>query len=64
MEGVLSFLERVALVGIGIFALYRCYQIGDDGLLRRPAAGWTVRAVLILLAAVCFFAVARLVGSY
>jgi hypothetical protein len=63
MEGTLSFLELLALAGLGIFALYQCFEIGDDGVLARPAAGWTVRAVLIALAAVCFFTVARLAAT-
>jgi hypothetical protein len=63
MEVALSFLERLAMLGVGIFALYQCFQIGDNGVLGRPAAGWTVRACLIVLAAVCFFTVARLFAS-
>jgi hypothetical protein len=63
MEGVLSFLERMVLVGIGVFALYQSFQVGKKGFLSRPVAGWTIRVALILLAAVCFFAVARLAGS-
>jgi hypothetical protein len=63
MEAALSFLERLVLIGIGIFALYLCFQIGDTGRLGRPAVGWTVRICLITVAAVCFFSVARLVGT-
>lgn len=63
MEGTLSFLERVALVGLGIFALYQTFEIGDTGILARPIAGWTARACLIAIAAVCFFTVARLAAT-
>jgi hypothetical protein len=63
MEGVLPVLERMVLLGIAIFAFYQCFQIGDSGRLARPAAGWTVRAFLIAIAAVCLFTVARLVGT-
>jgi hypothetical protein len=63
MEAALSFLERLVLIGIGIFALYLCFQIGDTGRLGRPAVGWTVRICLIAVAAVCFFSVARVVGT-
>ena len=63
MEAALSFLERLVLIGIGIFALYQCFQIEDTGRLARPAVGWTVRICLIAVAAVCFFSVARLVGT-
>ena len=63
MEGVLAILERMVLLGICIFALYQCFQIGDSGWLARPAAGWTVRAGLIALAAVCLFTVARMLGN-
>jgi hypothetical protein len=63
MEGVLSFLERVVLVGIAIFAFYQCFQVGDSGRPARPVVGWTIRACLIALAAVCLFTVARLAGT-
>ena len=63
MEGTLSFLELVALVGVGIFALYQTFQLGDHGVLARPVPGWTVRACLIAIAAVCFFTVARLAAT-
>jgi hypothetical protein len=63
MEAALSFLERLTLIGIGIFALYQCFQIEDTGRLARPAVGWTVRICLIAVAAVCFFSVARVVGT-
>ncbi len=63
MEAALSFLERLVGIGIGIFALYQCFQLGDTGRLARPAVGWTVRVCLIAVAAVCFFSVARLVGT-
>jgi hypothetical protein len=63
MEGTLSFLERVALVGLGIFALYQTFEIGDTGILARPIPGWTARACLIAIAAVCFFTVARLAAT-
>lgn len=64
MEGVLSFIERLMLVGIGVFALYQAFLVRKKGFLTRPVPGWTLRAGLILLAAICFFAVARLIGSY
>jgi hypothetical protein len=63
MEAALGFLERLVAVGIGIFALYLCFQVGDSGRLARPAFAWTVRLCLIAVAAVCFFSVARLVGT-
>jgi hypothetical protein len=63
MEIALSVLERMVLLSIAIFAFYQCFQIGDSGWLARPAAGWTVRACLIALAAVCLFTVARMAGS-
>jgi hypothetical protein len=63
MEGAVAILERLVLIGIAIFALYQCFQIGDSGRLARPAAGWTVRICLIALAAVCLFTVARLAGT-
>ncbi len=64
MESVLSLIERLVLVGIGVFALQQCFVVRKKGFLTRPLAGWTIRAGLILLAAVCFFTVARLIGSY
>jgi hypothetical protein len=63
MEGAVAILERLVLIGIAVFALYQCFQIGDSGRLARPAAGWTVRICLIALAAVCLFTVARLAGT-
>jgi hypothetical protein len=63
MEAALSFLERMVLLGIAIFAFYQCFEIGDSGWLARPAVGWTFRACLIVVAAVCLFTVARLVGT-
>ena len=63
MERAVSFLERMALVGVAIFAFYQCFQVGDSGLLARPGVGWTIRACLIALAAVCLFTVARLAGT-
>ncbi len=63
MEVALSFLERVVIVGIGIFALYQCFQLGERGPLSRPAALWTVRICLIVVAAVCFFTIANLLGT-
>ena len=62
MEHVMPFLQRLLLVGIGIFALYQCFQIADRGWLARPALAWTVRICLIAVAGVCFFTVARLIG--
>jgi hypothetical protein len=63
MEGVLTILERLVLIVIAIFALYQCFQVEDTGRLARPAAGWTVRACLIAVAAVCLFTVARLAAT-
>jgi hypothetical protein len=63
MEIALSALERMALLGVAVFAFYLCFQIGDMGWLARPAAGWTARACLIALAAVCLFSVARTLGA-
>jgi hypothetical protein len=63
MEIALVFIERLAIVGFGIFALYQCFQIGDTGRLSRPAVGWTVRVCLIAFAAFCFFTVARLAAT-
>jgi hypothetical protein len=48
---------------VGIFALYQTFEIGDSGILARPVPGWTVRACLIAIAAVCFFTVARLAAT-
>jgi hypothetical protein len=63
MEATLGVLERLVLMAVAVFALYQCFQIGDSGWLVRPAAGWTVRAGLIALAAVCLFTVARMAGT-
>jgi hypothetical protein len=63
MEAALSFLERMVLVGIGIFALYQWFQIEDRDSLRRPALIWTARVCLIALAGTCFFTVARLIAT-
>jgi hypothetical protein len=63
MEAALGVLERMVLLCIAVFAFYQCFQIGDSGWLARPAAGWTVRAGLIALAAVCLFTVARMAGT-
>ena len=63
MEGVLSFLERLVIVGIGVFALFQCFQLGERGVFRRAAALWTMRVCLVVVAAVCFFTVANLLGS-
>lgn len=63
MEVVLTILQRLVLVAIAIFALYQCFQVEDTGRLARPAAGWTVRASLLALAAVCLFTVARLAAT-
>jgi hypothetical protein len=63
MEGVLSFLERMVLIGVAIFAFYQCFQVGNSGRPARPAVGWTIRACLIALAAVCLSPVARLAGT-
>ncbi|MFL6428942.1 MAG: hypothetical protein ACJ71S_11910 [Acidobacteriaceae bacterium] len=63
MEAALTFLERLVGIGIGIFALYQCFQIGNSGRLARPALAWTARVCLIGVAALCFFTVARLVAT-
>lgn len=63
MEIALSFLQRLAVVGFGIFALYQCFQISDHGRLSRPAAAWAVRICLIAFAAFCFFSVAHLAAT-
>ncbi len=63
MEAALTFLERLVGIGIGIFAIYQCFQVGDSGRLARPALAWTVRICLIGVAAVCFFTVARLAAT-
>jgi hypothetical protein len=63
MEGLLRFLELAATVGLGIFAIYQCFAIGDHGFLARPVAGWTVRTCLMAVAAICFFTVARLAAT-
>jgi predicted Co/Zn/Cd cation transporter (cation efflux family) len=63
MEAALLFLERLLLAGIGVFALYQCFQIADHGRLARPGFAWTVRFGLIAVAGLCFFTVARLLGT-
>jgi hypothetical protein len=63
MEAALSVLERIVLLGVAAFAFYQCFQVGDTGWLARPIAGWTARACLIALAAVCLFTVARTLGA-
>jgi hypothetical protein len=63
MEGAVTILERLVMIGIAIFALYQCFQVTDSGWLARPAAGWTVRTCLIAVAAVCLFTVARLAAT-
>ena len=63
MEAALSFLERLVAIGIGIFALYQCFQIEDRGRLTRPVLAWTVRVGLIGVAALCFFTVARMAAT-
>jgi hypothetical protein len=63
MEAALPFLERLLLAAVGIFALYQCFQIEDEGRLARPASAWVVRIGLIAVAGVCFFTVARLLGT-
>ncbi|HEY3990500.1 MAG TPA: hypothetical protein VGM02_14455 [Acidobacteriaceae bacterium] len=63
MEGALSILERLVLISISISAFYQCFRIEDSGRLGRPALGWTVRAGLIAIAAVCLFTVVRLAGT-
>jgi hypothetical protein len=62
MESALPILQRLVLIIVAMFALYQCFQIEDAGRLARPAAGWTVRACLIALAAFCLFAIARTAG--
>ena len=63
MEVALSFTERLVLFAIGVFALYQCFQVREKGFFARPLAGWSIRVCLIVLAAVCFFTVARLLGT-
>lgn len=63
MEVALPFLERLLLATVGGFALYQCFQIADSGRLARPASAWAVRIGLIAVAGVCFFTVARLLGT-
>lgn len=63
MEATLSFLQRLTVISIGIFALYQCFQVGDSGRLARPALAWSVRIGLIGVAAVCFFTVARIAAT-
>ena len=63
MEAALPFLERLLLAAVGIFALYQCFQIADRGRLTRPASAWAVRIFLIGVAGLCFFTVARLLGT-
>ena len=63
MEAALGFLERLVGVGIGIFALYLCFEIGDSGRFSRPVFGWTVRVCLLAVAAACFFTIARLAAT-
>jgi hypothetical protein len=60
MEAALPFLEQALLVALGTFALYQCFNLPDG---RRPALAWTARTVLIVLAGVCFFTVARFAAS-
>ena len=62
MESALPILQRLVLIIVAVFALYQSFQIEDVGRLARPAAGWTVRACLIALAAFCLFAIARTAG--
>jgi hypothetical protein len=62
MEVALPFLERILLVAIGVFALYQSFQVADSGRLARPAFAWMVRICLIVVAGVCFFTIARLLG--
>jgi len=64
MVAALIFLERMVLVGIGIFALYQCFQIADRDSLRRPALAWTACVCLIAVAGICFFTVARLIATH
>lgn len=63
MEVALPFLERLLLATVGVFALYQCFQIADSGRLARPASAWAVRIGLIVVAGLCFFTVARLLGT-
>jgi hypothetical protein len=63
MEVALPFLERLLLATVGVFALYQCFQIADHGRLARPASAWTVRIGLIAVAGLCFFTIARLLGT-
>jgi hypothetical protein len=63
MEAALPFLERLLLAVVGVFALYQCFQIADNGRLARPAFAWAVRTCLIGVAGLCFFTVARLLAT-
>jgi hypothetical protein len=60
MESALPILERLLLLTLGVFALYRCFQIAEQGRLARPAVAWSVRICLIIVAGFCFFTLARL----
>ncbi len=64
MESALRFFELLATAGVGVFCLYQCFTLGENGgALGKPAAGWTARAGLIAVAAFCFFTVARLAAT-
>jgi hypothetical protein len=63
MEVALPFLERLLLAAVGVFALYQCFQVADHGRLARPASAWAVRICLLAAAGLCFFTVARLLGT-
>jgi predicted Co/Zn/Cd cation transporter (cation efflux family) len=63
MEAALPFLQRLLLAGIGVFALYQCFQVADRGRLARPGFAWAVRICLVVVAGLCFFTVARLLGT-
>ena len=63
MEAALPFLQLLLLAGIGVFALYQCFQIADQGRLARPGLAWTVRLCLVVVAGFCFFTAARLLGT-
>lgn len=64
MESALRALQLLATAGLGIFCLYQCFGVGDNGgTFSKPVAGWTLRAGLIAAAAFCFFTVARLAAT-
>lgn len=63
MESALPLLERLLLAIVGVFALYQCFQVAEQGRLSSPASAWAVRICLIAVAGLCFFTVARLLAT-